>query len=60
MGGVWVNLLCVRHKMKICDENFFLEWSSKNLWLMISDADVKANVYVKQQELKELVASSLL
>ena len=45
-------------KKKNCDENLFLdnvEWSSKNLWKMMS-ANVKANI--KQQEIKDLVAAS--
>ena len=52
--GVWVNLL----KRKIWDKNLFsdnVEWSSKNLWKMMS-ADVKANI--KQQEIKDVVAVS--
>ena len=43
-------------KKKICHKNLFsdnIEWSSNNLWKIIS-ADVKANV--KQKEIKELVA----
>ena len=46
-------------KWKIETKIFFsdnVEWSSKNLWKMMS-ADVKANI--KQQEIKDLVAVNL-
>ena len=50
--GVCVNSL---EKENVSWKSNNIEWSSKNMWKMIS-AYVKANV--KQQEIKELVALS--
>ena len=54
-GGLSENLLKKENSGR---KSFFsdnIEWSSKNLWKMIS-ADVKANI--KQQEIKDLVGVS--
>ena len=54
MGGLSESV----KKEKFATKNLFsdnIEWSSKNLWKMIS-ADVKANI--KQQEIKDLAGVS--